>query len=114
MNGIHPAREVLAIAGQTRALGHTPSIFIDDYYVNGAEQCFEEWLYRNDFRPAWDNFLGKTILLVGLDADTLNEYFYDREHGFQRDRDKSKNSWTWGNVAAFAFRIKQIKKLVRN
>lgn len=111
--GIHPAREVVAIADSTRQLGQTPSMFIDNYYVNGAEQCFEEWLYRRGFRPAWDNFLGKTETLDGLDADTLNEYFHDREHGFQKNKDKSKNSWTWGHVAAFGSRIKQIKRLVR-
>jgi len=48
-----------------------PSAFIEDEYVRGPERWFEEWLYRHDFRPVWDNFLGKTIEQDGIDANTF-------------------------------------------
>jgi hypothetical protein len=98
---------------QTRPLGRTPSLFIDEYWVYGAEQCFEEWLYRHGFRPAWDNFLGATETLDGIDADTLNAYYRDVQRGFQSDRKRSRRGHAWGNVAAFAARIKSIKQFVR-
>tara|TARA_R110000824_G_scaffold272180_1_gene460692 strand:+ start:3426 stop:3755 length:330 start_codon:yes stop_codon:yes gene_type:complete len=102
--------ETIAIWKSTRSLGHIPSIFIEEYWVNEPEQCFEIWLYRKGFRPAQDNFLGRTETLDGLDADTFNEYFHDKEHGFQKDCDIGRRGWTWGNVAAFASTIKHIKR----
>jgi hypothetical protein len=108
--GIHPNREVVAVAEHTRPLGRTPSLFIEEYWVNGPEQHFEEWLYRKGFRPVWDHFLGSTETLDGIDADTFNAYYHDKEHGFQVDRERSRRGWTWGNVAAFASRIKSIKR----
>jgi len=104
--------EVIAVWKQTRSPGQVPSLFIEGYWVNRPEQCFEVWLYRKGFRPASDNFLGKTETMEGLDADTLNEYYHDREKGFMHDRDNSCHGWTWGNVAAFASAIKSIKRFV--
>jgi hypothetical protein len=111
---IHPAREVLTIASSTRPLGRTPSIFIEDYWVNEPEKGFEIWLYRRGFRPVWDNFLGATRTLNGIDVDTFNAYYHDKEHGFQVSQDfQQRGGWTWGHVAAFASVIKSIKLLVR-
>jgi hypothetical protein len=110
---VHASPEVVAIWRNTRGLGHTPSLFIEEYWVNGSERLFEVWLYRNDFRPAQDNFLGETETLDELNADTLNAYFHDKEHGFQCRREINRRGWTWGNVAAFASHIKSIKRLVR-
>lgn len=110
---VHATPEVVEVWRGTRGLGQTPSIFIEEYWVNGPERLLEVWLYRNDFRPAQDHFLGRTETLEGIDADTLNAYFHDGEHGFQRTRKTSRRGWTWGNVAAFASQIKSIKRFIR-
>ena len=113
MNGIHPAREWVSINNESRELGRTPSIFVEDYWVNGSERLFEEWLYRNGFRPGWDNLLGESKTLEWLDAGILNDYYYDKKYGFQQDRDRARRGWTWGNLAVFSSKIRTIKKLVR-
>jgi len=111
---VQASPETIAIWKKTRRLGSTPSIFIEDYHVNSSEEMFEVWLYRQGFRPSWDNFLGKTEILEGLDADTFNEYYHDPTHGFRSTLVHQRRNWTWGNVAAFASNIKHIKRFVRS
>lgn len=105
--------EAGAIWGKTQRPDKTPSIFIEDYWVNELEEMFEVWLYHRGFRPSWDNFLGKTETLERLDADTFNEYYYDQVLGFRSTQTRGCCGWTWGKVVAFASNIKLIKRLVR-
>ena len=110
---VQASPETVSIWKKTRRLEHTPSIFIEDYNVNDSEEMFEIWLYRQGFRPSWDNFLGKTEILERLDADTFNRYYHDPEHGFLSPLGYQRIGWTWDNVAAFASNIKHIKRFVR-
>jgi hypothetical protein len=110
---VDPTAETVAIWLQTRKLGRTPSLFIEDFQVNEFEEWLEVWLYRHDFRPVWDNFLGKVEILEGVSADILNEYYFDQIQGFATIPARQRQHWTWGHVAGFASRIKHIKRFVR-
>lgn len=111
---VNATAETVAFWRQTRRPGRTPSLFIEDFWVNEPEEWLESWLYRHDFRPAWDNFLGKVEVLEGISADVLNEYYLDQIEGFATVPAHRRQYWTWGHVAGFASRIKHIKRLVRS
>lgn len=107
-------KEAATVAAATRGIGKHLSMFAaSEYWLTGPERLFEVWLYRNGFRPADEHYLGATELLDGLTADILNSYFHDKEYGFSKDSVPHKSQWTWGHVAAFASKVKQIKQLAR-
>jgi hypothetical protein len=102
----------IAVVVKQRKVGCHPSIFIQDFYVNDKERFFELWLYKNGFRPAFENYLGATVTHNGIDTAIVNQFYRVLVNTANSQGSEFNFAGEWNSLLYFATKINHIKQLV--